>query len=164
MSYLKSTRPTSLKSTPPHLPVLLHLPSQRFFHLPPYVADLFWMPKNLLCVGVVSWGDGLSQERQPRFATTTWYMITDHRHAPSKHSTTATADKKATILAACLPSYLWHSRVQTLNVPARRSFKPHRIFKTQVTSFWISLSLFFFFCFSSHPIGVEATKVFLATS
>lgn len=31
----------------------------------------------------------LSQEQQLRLATTTRYMITDQRHAPSKHSITA---------------------------------------------------------------------------
>lgn len=51
--------------------------------------------------GVAGWQ--LSRERQASLATTTRYMITDHRHAPSKHN--SQADKRLQPwLRVCLPA------------------------------------------------------------
>lgn len=48
-------------------------------------------------------------------ATTTRYMITDHRHAPSKHNTTAAQIRDYN--PGCLPTSGIAGRT-TLNVPA----------------------------------------------
>lgn len=56
---------------------------------------------RVLGEGVAGWQ--LSQERQASLATTTRYMITDHRHAPSKHN--SSADKRLRPrLHVCLPA------------------------------------------------------------
>lgn len=79
---------------------------------------------------VWGWSRGVAAQSgaTATLATTTRYMITDHRHAPSKHSTTAAQIR---VLQSWLPVCLSTFDIagcRTLNVPADAAFtKPHRV-------------------------------------
>lgn len=101
----------------------------------------------------VGGGGGAAQSgATATLATTTRYMITDHRHAPSKHNTTATQIRHCH--PACLPAYLFDlAGYRTLNVPADAVFANHTVVLRRK-----SYPSVFFYAFSSNPLGAKATK------
>lgn len=149
MPYLESTRPT------------FQTPSAAFHLL---CGWLFCMPTPLR-VGVESRGG--SSVRSDSHAC---YNDTVHDHRsqarPLKTQHNSSADKSLTILAACLPFYLWHSRVQNFKCASRCCVhKTTQSLKTRVVSSWISVffsssSFFFSFCFSSHPLEWKPQSFF----
>lgn len=77
MSYLKSTRPTFQAS--PLSISLQSVPAPMWLLVLYAEASVFWGWK----------GVAAQSGATATLATTTRYMITDHRHAPSKHNTAA---------------------------------------------------------------------------
>lgn len=63
-------------------------------HPPPPSATLMQLTVLYAERTVWGWSHGVAAQSgaTATLATTTWYMITDHRPAPSKHSTTAAAE------------------------------------------------------------------------
>lgn len=163
MSYLKSTRPTSLKSTPPPPPPFSISPHSVFFTSLPMWLTCSVCQKTYCvwgwCRGVTGSVRSDSHALLQRHGT--WSQITG---TPPQN----TAQQQQQIrrlrswLPVCLPTFdiagckLWMCQ--------RDALSNHTGFSRRKSHPSESLSLSLFFCFSSHPIGVEATKVFLATS
>lgn len=103
-----------------------YLSNSRRSFPPPYAGDCFVCQTH--CVWGWSRGVAAQSGATATLATTTRYMITDHRHAPSKHSTTAAQIRDLqSWLPVCLSTFDI-AGCTTLNVPADTVFtKPHRV-------------------------------------
>ena len=95
------------------------------------------------------WSHGVAAQSgaAATLATATRYMITDHRHAPSKHSTTAAQIRDCN--PGCLSAFLPPTKrgAELLHVPADKLFTNHIGFEE---ASHILLNLHFYF--SSHPL------------
>lgn len=140
MSYLKSTSP--IFQTPPPYSLTAQPPPTPH---PMRLTVLYAKPT------VWGWSRGVAAQSgaTATLATTTRYMITDHRHAPSKHSTTAAQirDYNPACLSAFLP--LTQQGAQPKMCQTDGVFTNHTDAGFEDAShIFLNLS----FCFSSHPL------------
>ena len=139
MSYLKST--SSIFQTPP--------PYSLAAFQPPMWSTLLYAKPT-----VWRWSHGVAAQSgaTATLATATWYMITDHRHAPSTQHNSSTDKRLQFKLLVCLPTSD-KAGCRTFTCASKQAFyKPHRVWRSKSHPPESPLLLFL------SPTGVEATK------